>query len=583
MAPRKTTRSRAPEPELYDDQALAELDISPEVGWYLATRGIPLPTCRPRYKTPEPRDVAGARFDPARVDRVLRSFGALQHTQGEWAGRPLTPDPWQVAYIIAPVYGWVRRDESGEWLRIVRTEYVEVSRKNGKTTLAGGQAVYLTAADGEAGAQVYAVASGKEQARFCFDPVKALAEKSPKLKPFVKPLRDRIIHKASASYFAVASSVADLLHGANVHGAIIDELHVHKSRDTVDAVETGTGARRQPLVVIITTADDSRQGTIYAEKRQYAEQLARGALHDPTFYAVIWAADDDADPFAEETWRMANPGYGISPTKAFLEAEAAKARQSPANLARFQRLHLGIRTKQQTKFIMLDAWDRNAGIVDEAKLTGRECFGGLDLGSVSDLTAFCLLFPDPSGDGTYDALWRVWAPEDSLRDLDKRTAGAASAWVREGFLRTTPGNVTDYDFIESQIMRDAETFDIQDIAYDRWNASQTVNRLVEEGLPLSPIGQGFVSMSAPTKELQRLVLKGTPEAPVLRHGGNPLVRWTVDNLAVAMDPAGNVKPDKAKGADKIDPISALVNALERTMRTDVEGESVYEDRDMIVL
>lgn len=577
-----TRRTPSPaEPDLYDPDELERLKISPEVGWYLATRGIPLPTCPPKWKTPEPRTLRGARFDPERVDRVMRAFGNLQHTQGKWAGRALKPDPWQVAYIIAPVYGWVKRNSAGDWTRIIRTEYADLPRKNGKTTLAGGQAIYLTAADGEAGAQVYAVASAKDQAKFCFDPVKGLAEKSPKLAPFVKPMREKILHPASGSYFAVVSALGDLIHGANIHAAIVDELHVHKTRDLVDAIETGTGARDQPLVVFITTADDGKLGTIYAEKREYAEQLARGALEDATFYGVIWGAEEDDDPFAEETWAKANPGYGISPTKEFLEAEANKARQSPANLSRFLRLHLGIRTKQTTKYITLAEWDVNAGLVDETALAGRECYAGLDLAAVSDFTSLCLVFPD--GDAGMDALWRFWAPEDNLREMSRRTAGAAEVWVREGWLTLTPGNATDYDWIRDQVLRDGEAFHILDVAYDRWNSSQMVNDLVAQGVPMSPIGQGFASLGAPTKEVKRLLLRGTPEAPVLRHGGNPVMRWMVDNLAVAMDPAENVKPDKAKSHEKIDGFSALVNAVERTMRTEQPGSSVYEERDLLIL
>lgn len=576
-----TTTTRSPEGR-YDPKLLRRLKISPEVGWYLYSRGIPLPTCPPRYKTPEPRRLAGARFDPERVDRILKVFGLLRHTQGQWAGRPLTPDPWQIAYILAPVYGWVRQNDVGDWVRIIRTQYVELPRKNGKTTLAGGQACYLTCADGEAGAQVIAAAAGKDQARYCFDPIKTIAEKSPALAPHVKVLRDRIIHGRSGSYFTVVSSLADLIHGANLHAGVIDELHVHKTPDLVEAITTGTGARAQPMIIIITTADDGKPATVYAHTRARVEQLARGALKDPSVYGVIWGADPKDDPHAESTWIKANPGYGISPTREFMISASAKAASSPADLASFQRLHLGLRTKQVTKYITLTAWDRNAGPrIDEKLLAGRPCFGGLDLASTSDITALAWLFP--ADDGTYDAIWRLWIPEDNLEALDKRTADAATGWVRDGWLTTTPGNVTDYDWIKAQIIKDAEVFDVRDIAYDRWNSSQMVNDLVAEDMPMSPIGQGYASLSAPTKELQRLLLAGSRTTPVLRHGGNPVLRWMVDNLVVQIDAAGNVKPDKGKAADKIDGVPALVNALERTMRTEVPGDSIYEERGLIIL
>lgn len=558
---------------------LEESKLSPEVCWYLWSRGIPIPDCPPRIKTPEPRKVRGAKFDPERVDKVLKVFGLLRHTQGEWAGRPLAPDPWQVAWIIAPVFGWVKKNASGEWCRIIRRLYVDIPRKNGKTTMSGGFAVYLTCADDEPGAQVLAAAAGIKQASYCFDPVKAIAEKSPSLSPYVKPMQSRIVHKPSASYFTVVSSVAELLHGANVHGAVVDELHVHKNPDVVEAVETGTGSRRQPLVIIITTADDGRQGTIYARRRKRIEELAAGTLKDASMYGVVWAADPADDPFAESTWRKANPGYGISPTREFMQAASLEAQQSPADLSKFLRLHLGIRTKQETKYLELEPWDRNASIVDEHELAGRVAYGGLDLAATSDFTALCWLFPDDAGG--YDAVWRHWLPEDALADLDKRTAGEASVWVRQGLLTLTPGNVTDYDFVRSTINADRETFQVAEIGYDPWNATSLVNHLMEDEAPMVPVRQGFITMSPPTKELLRLVLQGTAEEPKFRHGGNAMVRWQVDNFAVETDAAGNVKPSKKNAGEKIDGLAAAITALDRASRHQAPARSAYEDEDLV--
>lgn len=571
--------ARTPRTRLSDE----DLMLSPEVAWYLESRGIPRPTCPPKFKTPEASAYPGALFSPGRVDRVLAAFERMCHTQGKWAGRPLRPDPWNVAYILAPVYGWVRPAEGtlDGLARIVRTEYVDVSRKNGKTTLAGGQAIYLTAADGEDGAQVVAAAAGKDQAKFCFDPAKQICSKSPALSRNVRVLANRIVHPRTASYFQAVSALADLQHGANIHGGIIDELHVHKTRDLVDALETGTGAREQPLIIIITTPDDSRQGTIYDEKRTYCEQLARGVLSDPTFYGVIWGADDTDDPFAESTHRKANPGYGISPTKEFLESEARKARQSPANLARFKRLHLGIRTKQDSRYIDLPVWDRNAGrTLTEDILAGRPCYGGLDLGATSDLTALCWDFPD--GQGGHDLLWRHWVPERAFIKLNERTAGQAALWREEGLLAVTPGDVADYDWIREQIRADRERFAVLGIGYDPWNATQIVNDLVSDGAPMVKVRQGFVTLTAPTKQLLHTLLEGSELAPRYRHGGNPLVRWQVDNLGVAMDASGNVKPDKAKSADKIDGLAAAVDALSLSMNYQPPKRSVYEDRGLTI-
>lgn len=604
MASTKKTRSQqapAPTPASpWYGADLDELKLSPEVAWYLEDRGYPVPDCPPLIKTPEPREVAGARFDPQRVDRVIAAFRQLRHTKGRFAGQRFDPDVWQVAYMIAPVSGWVHRSvDSGEWVRIITQAYFDMPRKNGKTTTAAGFGIYLTAADGEHGAQVVAAATTMGQAGFVFDPIRQIVNKSPGLKRHLRALKHRITHAASGSYFQPIANAGDAQHGADIHGAIVDELHLHKDMALIEALETGTGSREQPLIIYITTADAGRRHTPYDEKRQLIEKLARGVLVRPTTYGVVFAAVKPEyqdgklvkgdDPFAEATWAKANPGYGVSPTKRYMVEAAEKAKDSPAELARFLRLHLGIRTKQETRYLEVEDWDTNASIVDLSRLAGRQCFGGLDLGATSDLTALVWVFP--AADGAFDIVARHWAPEDSVAYLDERTAGAASVWVKQGWLTTTPGNVTDYDFIEAQINRDLDQFLGQEIAYDRWHASQLINNLISEGAPMITMGQGFASMSAPTRDLQRLIRvgaktddEGLPIKPMIRHGGNPLLRWEIDNFAVAMDPAGNVKPDKKNAGDKIDGVVALIMALSRALAArEAEGTSAYEDEGLMVV
>lgn len=603
MASSKRTRSPQAQPPAsspWADADLEELKLSPEVAWYLESRGYQVPDCPPLIKTPEPRDFRGARFDPVKVDRVIAAFRQLRHTKGRFAGQPFDPDVWQVAYMIAPVAGWVHKSiDSGAWVRIITIAYFDMPRKNGKTTTAAGWGIYLTAADGEFGAQVLAAATTKDQARFVFDPVRQLVNKSPGLKRHLRALQAKITHAASGSYFQPIANAGDAQHGADIHGAVVDELHLHKDMTLIEALETGTGSREQPLIIYITTADAGRRHTPYDEKRQLIEKLAKRVLKRATTYGVVFAAEKPEyqdgklvkgdDPFAESTWKKANPGYGISPTKRYMVEAAEKAKDSPADLARFLRLHLGIRTKQSTRYLEVEDWDANASIVIPERLKGRECFGGLDLGSTSDLTALAWVFP--ADDGAFDVLLRCWAPEDSVPDLDARTADAASGWVKQGWLTATPGNVTDYDFIEAQIARDRDEFAVQEIAYDRWNAQQLVNNLTNDGAPMITMGQGFASMSAPTKDLQRLIRigaqvdeHGAPVKPMIRHGGNPLFRWQVDNFAVVMDPAGNVKPDKANAGDKIDGVVALIMAMARAIAAkEQETRSAYEDNDFIAL
>jgi phage terminase large subunit-like protein len=575
VATKTTTRSRASGPDLPPPEELDRLKLSPEVAWYLLDRGFALPDCPPKWKTPEPRDVPGARFDPGKVDRVLRAFYGLRHTQGQWAGKQLRPDPWQIAYIIAPVFGWVRwDDDANDYVRIINVCYVDVPRKQGKSTIAGGIAIYMTCADGEQGAQTITAATTESQAGFVFGPLKLLAAKSPALARHVKAHQKRIVHTASGSYVEVVSSAADAQHGANIHCGIVDELHIHKSPELVETIETGTGSRTQPLIVFITTADSGKPNTIYARKRERVESLAVGTLVDETTYGVIWACDRDDDPHAEETWRKANPGYGISPTRAYLRRKSNEAKQSPAELAAFLRLHLGLRTKQVARFLTLEEWDRNASMVVETNLRGHQAYGGLDLGSTSDLTSLCWLFPDIHGG--YDAMWRYWAPEASLPDLNRRTAGSAAVWVRRGWLVPTPGNVTDYEYVKARVIADLDAFNVTELAYDPWNATTLTNDLLGHGAPMIEVRQGYASMSPPLKEVKRLLVEGTIEDPKLRHGGNPVSRWMLDNLTVAMNPAGDVKPDKGNAADKIDGMSAMVTAMARAMHHRPARVSAYD-------
>lgn len=551
-----------------------ELKISPEVAFYLKSRRIKFPTCPPLIKTPEPHKIKGATFDPERVDKVLAAFSQLRHTQGQWAGRVLVPDPWQIAYVLAPVFGWVRWDaEIERHVRLVNECWIELPRKNGKSTLSGGIGLYLACADGEQGAQVVAAATSEKQAGYVFNPLKTLALKSPGLRPFVKPLAKRILHTASNSYLEVVASVAEALHGGNIHGAVVDEVHLHKSPDLIEALETGTGARTQPLIVMITTADDGRMDTVYAVKRHYVEQLARHIFANPAWYGVVFAAEPGDDPFSEATQRKANPGFGISPSKRALRNAALQAQQSPTELANYLRLHLGIRTKQATRYIELAVWDANGpgkgglgqwdGVVDEDALAGRSAYGGLDLASTSDLCALCWTFPAP--DGSVDVIWRHWVPERAFDRLEERTAGMARVWRDSGLLAVTPGDVADYDWIKEQIARDRESFKVEAIAYDRWNASQLVTDLLKEGAPMVQLGQGFSAMSAPLKHINHLLLEGLKRGPRYRHGGSAIMRWQIDNLAVEMDAAGNVKPNKEKAGDKIDGVSAAVDAMAEAM------------------
>lgn len=558
--------------------------LSAEVSWYLDSRGITPPKHPPLVRTPEPSGIPGAVFDPDRVDRVLKVFGKLEHTQGKWAGRPLSPDPWQVAYILAPVFGWVRPhpDDRERFVRIIRELYVEVPRKNGKTTTAGGIAIYLTSADGEAGAQVYAAATGERQARYCFDPIKAIAQRSKALKPHVIPLRDRIVHPRSASYFQVVSRVADLLHGGNVQGAIVDELHLHKSAELLQAIETGMMSRDQPLLVIITTAGSESEETLYARRHKRVKQLVKGVgTPDPTTYGVIWAAEEKDDPFAETTWEKANPGYPVSPTRTAMQKAAALAQQDPTELKKFLRLHLNIRTSLETKAIDLRTWDAAACLVADTALYRKPCWAGLDLSQTRDITAFQMIFPtlglDESPIGPpFRVLSRFWIPEEAIEERQREDGVDYGVWVKQGLIRTTPGRTLHYDTIFRDIQGEAMRFAVQGIAFDPTYAWQLAQQLQGIGLEMVPYGQGFRVFGGPTSDFLALLKERQ-----LQHGGNPVLRWMADNTVFESDVAGNWRPSKRRSTARIDGIVATIMGIDLAQRWLYASDEAADDEVLV--
>ena len=563
-------------------------EISGEVMFYLESRGYDLSELKtPLFRTVEPFDEEGAVFDIDEVDAKILALSKLKHTKGKWAGKPIIPTTNQVAHIIAPIFGWRRWDEdSGRYLRIITEAYIEMTRKSAKTTLVASLAMVLAFADNEPGAEVVFGAASKDQARMAFRPLKSVVDFSPDMKAAgIRSVGDQIRQEASDSTIWVASSRGDLTHGANLHGGLIDELHVHRDDSLLEAVESGTGARDQPLVFIITTADDGSVTSVYAQRREMIEKLAKGILHNPASFGVVFAAARDADPFDEETWRQANLLYPVTPTRRYMKAAAEKARSSPRALSSFKRLHLGIRDRAGTAFFDLHQWDLAGGGKPRRESDFRDAvaFGGLDLASVRDITALVWLFQteDPLTDG-YDVLCRFWAPEGAIDRLDESTVGTASRWVEEGWITATPGDVTDYSFIEKKIQEDYSKFDVQAIGFDPWNATHLVNNLRERDMEMEKVLQGYRSLSAPLKEIERLVLQSKKNKPMLRHGGNPVLRWMADNMRPAMDASGNLKPDKGKSKDKIDGISALTTAMFVAHHTDIR-ESVYESRGVEVI
>lgn len=508
-------------------------------------------------------------FDEAAADRACEFFERfLRHAKGEWAGKPFRLDAWQRDEIIRPLFGWKRPDGT----RRYRTVYVEVPRKNGKTTLMAGIGLYLLLADGEKGAEIYSAAGDKEQARLTFDLAKAMVEADPKLRSMAKVYRNSITFPKNGSSYKVISADAGTKHGFSAHGVLFDELHVQKDADLWDTLTTSVGARRQPVVLAITTAGTYDPESICWKLHQYALAVRDGRIEDDAFLPVIYAADPGADYRDPDTWAKANPGLGVSVKLDYLAGEAKRAEAEPSFENTFRRLHLNQWTQQVTRWIKIEDWD--ACKMERPALDGLACYGGLDLSTTTDISAFVLAFPPMDGRPLY-LLPHFWIPEGKLANNGDRVP--YELWERQGLLTVTDGDVVDYDRIRADINALGKRYSIEEIRYDAWNATQLANQLGEgDGFHMTQVRQGW-SMNAPSKEFERLIVGGQ-----LGHDGNAILHWMVSHVALRTDHNGNIKPDKAKSAQRIDGVVASIMALSGTL-TGGAGPSVYTTRGLLTL
>ena len=439
----------------------------------------------------------------------------------------------------------------------------------------------MLCADGEQRAEVYSCAADREQASLVFDAACDMVRLCPALNSRcdIRPSRKTIHYiPTNSTYKALSAEVAGKS-GINVSALIFDELWVQKDRKFFDMMTKGTSdARKNPLHFIITTAGNDTNSICY-ELHQKAVDIIEGRKVDPTFYPVIYGASEEEDWTDPKVWKKANPSLGITIGMDKVKAACESAKQTPSEENTFRQLRLNQWVKQSTRWMPMIKWDACAFPVDEKELEGRICYGGLDLSSTTDLTTFVLVFPPEEPDGKYEILPYYWIPEETLSLRVRRDHVPYDLWEKQGKIMTTEGNVVHYGFIEKFIEKLGERFHIKEIAFDRWGAVQMVQNLEGMGFTVVPFGQGFASMSPPTKELMKLTLEQR-----IAHGGHPVLRWNMDNIFVRTDPAGNVKPDKEKSTEKIDGAVATIMALDRAIRCgNTTSESVYDSRGILVL
>ena len=446
--------------------------------------------------------------------------------------------------------------------------------------LAAAIALYMLCADGEQRAEVYGCAADRDQSSLVFDVACDMVRMSQELSKRcrLKPSRKTIEYLPTHSKYMAVSSDVGGKSGVNVSCLVFDELWVQKDRAFYDMMTKGTSdARKNPLHFIITTAGNNTNSICY-EIHQKAEDILKGRKTDKTFYPVIYGADMDDDWTDPKVWAKANPSLGITIGIDKVEAACESAKQNPAEENAFRQLRLNQWVKQSVRWMPMEAWDKCAFPVYPDELIGRVCYGGLDLSSTTDITAFVLVFPPEDEDDKYIVMPFFWVPEDTLVKRVKREHVPYDTWQKQGFITTTEGNVVHYGHIEQSIIDLGEKYNIREIAVDRWNATMLIQNLEGDGFTMIAFGQGFASMSPPTKELMKLVLEQK-----IAHGGHPALRWMMDNIYIKQDPAGNIKADKAKSTEKIDGAVATIMALDRAIRCGSDtGTSVYDERGLVV-
>jgi phage terminase large subunit-like protein len=539
----------------------------------------------------------GSRTTPQTALWAIGFFERVLHLNGgEWEGDPFILRDWQ-AFIVGSLFGW----KGPDGYRRFRVGYIEIAKGNGKSPMAAGVGHLMAWGDREPRAEVYAAATKKDQAMILFRDAVAMTDLSPALSKRItksggNPVWNLADLKSGSFFRPIASE--DSQSGPRPHCGLVDEIHEHKDATVVEMMRAGTKGRRQALIFMVTNSGTDQSSVCY-DHRQYCEALLENAtapepdpdLLDDARFAYVATLDPcqtcldeghrqpsedcaHCDDWRDEAvWPKANPNLGVSIDPKYLREQVTEARGMPSKENVVKRLNFGLWVQSSVHAIPMHLWDMGATPVDPDVLKGRLCFGGMDLAKVDDLSAFVLLFPPVMDDEPWKVLPWFWCPEDNIVERARRANPIPyAAWRDRGYLLETPGNVTDYAFIEHTILEATRDYDVQELSYDRTFGGEIVQHLQAEGVTMVEFGQGYLSMAAPTAELLRLVKSGK-----LNHGGHPVLRWNASNLVTRQDPANNLKPDKERSPDKIDGIAALCNALGRAMTAEPVGSDMGID------
>lgn len=513
-------------------------------------------------------------FDKKAVDKVVWFLSQLKHTKSPWTGKPFILMPWMKERIISPLFGWKRKDDK---TRRFRRAYIGVPKKNAKSALSSGLALYLLMGDGEFGAEVYAAANERGQAGIVFNESRAQLRFSP-LRKLIEPnpiknSTKTLLFPATSSKYTTLSKDSSTKDGMSIHGLIFDELHALRDSSLYSVLTQGSGAaRRQPLHITITTAGYDRTSICFDEY-QAAKRVIVDEKEDEELLGVVYEADEKDDWTDPEVWKKANPSLGVTLTMRDMEHDCMVAQKKPREQNNFKRLRLNLWTSQLTRWLDMSDWTKAGRDYTEESLRGLPCYGGLDLSSTLDLTAFVLAFPKEDGVWTWPYLF---IPQDRILANSRRDRVPYDRWVADGYIQATPGNVVDYDFILAKMEEAKTLFDLQAVSFDPWNATAVASGAAKLNITMVPVSQNFSGISPPCKEFERLLVSGR-----LFHPKNPCMTWAADNIEVRTGPGGVIAPnkpaEKAGAQKRIDPIVGAVLSLERIARGIKPQKSAYEE------
>lgn len=508
----------------------------------------------------------GCYFDEAAAEHVCDFFRKnLCHSKGEWAGKPFELLPWQRNEIIYPIFGWMR--EGGT--RRYRKVYIELPKKQGKSTLGAGVGLYLLCADGESGAEIYSAATDQEQASIVHNEAINMVDASPELSAILKVNRSNrnIALHANLSYYRSLSGEAVNKEGLNAHGIIIDELHVWKGRKLWEALKYAFRARRQGLNFVITTAGDDMH-SVCREQHDYAKSVLSGTIMDDRFFGYIKEAAADADITDRKVWYATNPSMGITINEEEFAADIKEAQQSPSSLAAMKRYSFNIWTTAENPWLNLDDWKKCERSFTENDLLGRECWAGLDLSKSRDMTALVLVFPE--SDGSVKLLPYFWLPESTIEDTRQPNRELYRVWSQDGYLELSEGNTINYKVIRDRLMSLKTMFNIRKLAYDAMYAQQLAIELYNDcSIECEEFRQTIMNFGPACAEFEKLLIDGN-----LLHNGNPIMGWQAGHVNVWTDRNNNKRPVKPSSNDarKIDGIVAAVMATGLMIATPKEAE-----------